>query len=90
MNGAQLTAKVTKLITARGGYVVNVIQASRSGIPDLLVCLHGKFLALEIKGKGDRVSALQRVALAKIQEAGGHAIIVRDIDELVDYIENSL
>lgn len=65
-------------------YVVKVIQASKAGIPDLLVCYRGRFLAFEIKTHKtkSRVSQLQRYNIANIHKAGGQAFVVSSVAEV--------
>jgi Holliday junction resolvase len=63
---------------ATGGY-------GRSGVPDIVCCIKGRFLAIECKANGNNPTALQTREMDKINEAGGMAIVVRDTDyELVD------
>lgn len=63
---------------ATGGY-------GRSGVPDIVCCFHGRFLAIECKANGNNPTALQTREMDKINEAGGMAIVVRDTDyELLD------
>lgn len=87
MNGSQLTAKVTQHIQKKyNGYVVNVIQASKNGVADLIVCVRGKFYALEIKGDNDKPSALQVAHIGLVKKSGGRANFIysiADVDNLV-------
>lgn len=56
----------------------------RSGVPDLLICLDGRFLALEIKsplGTG-RLGPRQAGELEAIRQAGGIAAVVSSWEEL--------
>lgn len=83
MTGAELTKKVQKYIEEHyGGYVVNVIVASKSGTADLLACVNGNFFAFEIKGKGDKANPLQDNKLSKVAKAGGYGGYVRNLEEV--------
>lgn len=53
---------------ATGGY-------GRSGVPDVVGCIQGKFFAIECKAKGGRVTALQQRELDRITVAGGVSFI---------------
>ena len=44
-----LQTKVIKKLQTEGAYVVKTISTNHAGVPDLLVCLRGQFLGLEIK-----------------------------------------
>ncbi len=50
---------------------------TKSGIPDLLVCCNGYFVAIEVKAQTGKPSELQKHTVQKINEAGGHAIILQ-------------
>ncbi len=65
-----------------GGYF------TEAGIPDLLVCCNGYFLALEIKAKNGIVSDLQKYNIEQIKKAGGIAMAVypKDFDDLKELI----
>lgn len=49
----------------------------KAGIPDLLCCIRGKFVALELKTEKGRPSVLQKFNIYKIQESGGYARVLR-------------
>ena len=48
---------------------------TKSGIPDLLVCMRGRFLGLEIKAPRGEPSELQLYHLENIRKAGGRGIL---------------
>ena len=54
----------------------------RRGVPDVLACYRGQFLALEVKRPGQEPTALQRAVIDQIHDAGGVAEIVHDLDEV--------
>lgn len=49
---------------------------TRSGIPDLLVCINGFFVGIEVKADRGRPSDLQLRQLRQIRKAGGIAILL--------------
>ena len=53
-----------------------------SGIPDIICCYKGRFLGLEAKLPGGRLTALQKQALEKINRAGGIARRVESVDDV--------
>lgn len=53
----------------------------RAGIPDIIVCVNGYFLAIECKAGKGRTTALQDRELDNIRKAGGQAIVVTDDPE---------
>jgi hypothetical protein len=54
----------------------SIQQKAIVGTPDILCCIQGRFVAIEIKSKGGKLSALQKVKLQKIIDAGGIGIEV--------------
>lgn len=63
-----------------------VQMVALAGIPDYLGCVRGRFVALELKMPGGRLSALQKFCLRKISLAGGYAKVVYpdDADTVLD------
>ena len=49
---------------------------TKEGIPDLLVCDGGSFVAIEVKADNGRPKLLQLVKLAQIQKAGGYGLLL--------------
>lgn len=61
---------------------------TKTGIPDILVCFNGYFVAVEVKAQNGKPSDLQLYHAGKINEAGGFAVILypRDYDLFKDLI----
>lgn len=49
---------------------------SKSGIPDIICCINGKFVGIEIKAENGRPSALQERNIELIRKAGGLGYIL--------------
>lgn len=49
---------------------------TKRGIPDLLCCVNGYFVAIEVKAENGKPSELQYYHCNKIREAGGIALIL--------------
>lgn len=64
------------------------MTASKSGVPDLLVCYKGIFIAIEVKRPSTKhnVSALQKYNLSKVKEAKGYGLVAWDLDMVKDFI----
>ena len=65
-------------------------EFQRSGIPDLLFCICGIFLGLEVKMPRGRVSEVQFAVMREIREAGGYAEVVEDPEEALRFITRVL
>lgn len=53
----------------------SIQQVAISGTPDKLLCINGKFVALELKDKGKKPSKIQKYNLDGVVEAGGVSIV---------------
>lgn len=53
-----------------------------AGIPDIIVCFKGRFLALECKVGRNTPTLLQAQTIRKITDAGGIAAVVRTVEEV--------
>ena len=49
---------------------------SKSGIPDIIACVNGRFVAIEVKAENGHPSELQKRNIRLIQESNGYACIV--------------
>ncbi|MFW6062212.1 MAG: VRR-NUC domain-containing protein [Planctomycetota bacterium] len=62
---------------------------SQAGVPDILVCINGRFLAIETKYGKNRPTARQQQQLDRIETAGGTAVVINEndlpaLEELLD------
>lgn len=48
----------------------------KSGIPDLICCVNGHFVAIEIKGPNGKPTELQKYNIKKINECNGTGVIL--------------
>lgn len=70
--------KVKQFLKAEGAWFVKFFANSftKSGIPDVLACVNGHFVGIEIKGPNGHPSELQIWNVNKIRESGGFAMIL--------------
>ena len=64
-----------------------------SGVPDIICCYRGRFIGMECKLPGRRLTELQKRAVAKINGAGGIARRVESVDDakaIIRQIDNEL
>jgi Holliday junction resolvase len=73
---------VKKLLDTHGVYYYMPVQNGMGivGVPDIIACWRGKFLAIETKAPGRKhtVTANQKMQLEKIAASGGIAVVVDD------------
>ena len=58
-----------------------------AGIPDIIACVDGRFVAFEVKTEKGQLSKLQKVTLGRIREAGGRAYMVRSAAEVAGILK---
>jgi hypothetical protein len=78
--------KAIDYLESVGAYVTNNWGSplSKKGIPDLICCWRGHYIAFELKQPGEPRSAsvAQLFHINKIVRAGGHAHTVASIEEI--------
>ena len=70
--------KIKKYLKDRKCYYVKYFGCnySTSGTPDILACVNGYFLAIEVKAQSGTPSELQLQKIAEIRASGGFAHVV--------------
>jgi Holliday junction resolvase len=70
--------KVKKFLDSQGAWYVKFFANSftKSGIPDILACVNGYFVGVEVKAQNGTPSELQLYNVKKIREAGGFAMVL--------------
>ena len=57
-----------------------------AGVPDIICCYKGRFIAIEVKAPDGKATALQDATIRRIIGAGGIARIVRSLEEVKSII----
>ena len=88
MSETRLKAAITRALRERGAWVYKVHGGplGSAGVPDLLVCYKGRFVAVEVKIPSGRVSPRQRLVIREIVAAGGEAIVAWSVAEALAII----
>ena len=63
-------------------------QYGTGGIPDLIACYRGRFIAFEAKAEKCKTTVLQEITIRKINKAGGYATVVRSVEDVKAVIES--
>lgn len=61
-----------------------------AGVSDLLLCLHGRFVAIELKRAGGNLTPNQDNFLRRVEYAGGLGLVVptnTDVREVLELVE---
>ena len=59
-----------------------------AGIPDIICCYCGRFVAFEVKTETGKLTKLQESTIRKIKEAKGHAFKVTSVEEVKQILEH--
>jgi Holliday junction resolvase len=82
--------KVKKILEMLGCYYFFPATGGfgKSGVPDIIICFKGHFVAIECKAGGNQPTALQELNLSQIKKNGGYSIVVNEdnIGQLKDWI----
>lgn len=87
----QFETKIKRYLDSRGAWYVKFFANAftPSGIPDILACVNGYFVGIEVKAKSGTPSELQLHQVRKIKDAGGFAFVLypqkfNDFKEFID------
>ncbi len=91
MRESQLVTQIKNYLRSKGAYCEKIFGGGyqSAGIPDLIACYNGQFIAIEVKsptGKG-RASDIQKLKIKDIRSSGGIALITDNLEEVVSIIE---
>jgi hypothetical protein len=80
--------RLKKFLESEGCWFVKFFANAytKSGIPDLLVCCNGYFVAVEVKAPNGKPSELQKLNIRRINEAHGIGIVLYP-DQFDDFKE---
>ncbi|HEV7447740.1 MAG TPA: hypothetical protein VGO18_34560 [Steroidobacteraceae bacterium] len=81
---------VLRQIALRGGYAIakHMTGAGTRGTPDVLACIEGRFVAIEVKRPGNIPEPAQLGQLRKWQAAGALACWVQGVEQLNEVLEH--
>lgn len=76
----RVKTKVESILKAEGVYYFFPATHGygRSGVPDIIACVNGRFLAIECKAGRNKPTALQVREIESIRKAGGVAVVANE------------
>lgn len=96
MTEKQFENKIKKFLKSHGVWYFKVWGGGfqKAGIPDLICCINGHFVAIELKGSDGQPSELQKYNIRKINECNGIGLILypenfEDFKELTETLLES-
>ena len=86
--------KIKAYLKSIGAYFIKTHgdRFSRVGTPDIIACVNGHFVAVEVKAENGKPSELQIYHIEMINKAGGYGVILypKDFESLKKICENLL
>ena len=88
---AKVKDKIVKILKKHSVYYFfpATFGFGRSGVPDIICCYRGQFVAIECKAGDNKPTALQQRELKNIMTSGGHAFVANEenIDFFASYFD---
>lgn len=87
MTEQQIQKKIIKWLEDNSYYVIKIVTANKSGVPDIIACdKDGKFVAIEVKTPKTKnnTSKLQEYNIKKINDNNGTAFVAYSIECLIN------
>lgn len=86
--------KIKSYLKSIGAYFIKTHgdRFSRIGTPDIIACVNGHFVAVEVKSENGKPSDLQLYHITQIKESGGYAVILypKDFEQFKKDVQNIL
>lgn len=85
-----IQSDILKYLKSVGAYTIKVSAATKAGIPDIICCYKGRFIAIEVKRPEAKtnVSPLQVANITMIINAQGEALVAWDKEMVKTFINN--
>jgi hypothetical protein len=88
-------AWILRTVRQRGGIAIPTTRLAPvfRGIPDIMVCYRGRFVAIEVKGERTPWKKLQRLWHRKLEKAGALVIVAKGhagrelVDQMLDMLD---
>lgn len=77
LSEAAFQKKVLKFLGQLGLYFFKVMKSSRSGTPDIVICMRGRFIGVEVKRETGELEPLQKMHALEIKKNKGLHFCVR-------------
>ena len=86
--------KIKAYLKSIGAYFIKTHgdRFSKVGVPDIIACVKGHFVAVEVKAENGKPSDLQLYHHEQIQKAGGYSFLLypKDFEDFKKVCENLL
>jgi len=85
----KVQAEIIKYLKEQGIYYAKTMRMSMNGVPDILCCIDGHFVGIEVKAEGKReeITPLQTENLADIRLSKGYGMCTDNVNDVIEMIE---
>lgn len=89
MRERDIVTSIRDAFAKRGAWTMKVhgSPAQAVGIPDLLICYRGLFVAIEVKLPGNSPTKIQQYVMKQIEKAGGIVAVAYSLQDGLDVID---
>lgn len=89
MRENKVQTKVLKYLRSLKIYVIKIIICNDTGVADIICCVKGRFVAIEMKapGKINNTSPKQDYHRKKVLESGGISFVADSLEKVEEVIE---
>jgi hypothetical protein len=86
---ARLSRSIMAALKARGAFVFKVWGSEHmmAGLPDIIGCYRGWFIAVETKMPGNTTSKRQDFVIARLRAAGARVVVAQSVSEALQVLE---
>tara|TARA_R110000772_G_scaffold5454_8_gene19546 strand:+ start:7919 stop:8233 length:315 start_codon:yes stop_codon:yes gene_type:complete len=86
-------SEIMKYIKSMGWYCIKVIKGNENGIHDLIACIDGKFVSIEVKAEryhnnpANQMSEWQKRHMKLVRNANGISMCVATLEQFIDVLD---
>lgn len=84
----RLVSQIMATLRSKGGWWIKIHGSpwQASGIPDIIGCFNGRFIAIEVKMPGSKPTHRQALIIDRINQSGGIAIVAYNVEQVIGMI----
>ena len=90
MKEADIQRKILLYLASVEAWTVKTVTSNKKGVPDIIACVKGIFVGIEVKRPGKKPTPLQRVQGKLIGEAGGVFTVAYSVEDVKNAIKHLL
>lgn len=86
LSESDISKQIRQLLFRVGAFPIKIAGGpyQKPGISDWLVCFEGRFIAIEVKKPGGKLTEKQEQFLHDVRAAGGIAFVAYSVDEVIE------